>query len=268
MYIIRSDAGQTLREELAKSPHKLLAYAFSEIVPKSKSTMPTGSGTEPSTVVKDESRDSPLPDGPNLSSSSSEVTGDSYFQGIAIIKTLVKLRPSWLQNNRIVFDTLVLVWKSPARIARLQKEQELNLVEVKESKWLVKCFLNYIRHDMTEVNVLLDLLSIFLHHSRIDYTFLKEFFIIEVRSILAIEFLIESSAMALTVFPLYIAFFEDMRRDVQEIFKMTPHDKQVMMFSATLSKEIRPVCKKFMQDVMSHGLLFIPVLFRDGSWSR
>ncbi|XP_057523392.1 DEAD-box ATP-dependent RNA helicase 15 [Amaranthus tricolor] len=42
----------------------------------------------------------------------------------------------------------------------------------------------------------------------------------------------------------------DMRRDVQEIFKMTPHDKQVMMFSATLSKTIRPVCKKFMQDPM------------------
>ncbi|KOM27754.1 hypothetical protein LR48_Vigan462s000700 [Vigna angularis] len=42
----------------------------------------------------------------------------------------------------------------------------------------------------------------------------------------------------------------DMRKDVQAIFKMTPHDKQVMMFSATLSKEIRPVCKKFMQDPM------------------
>lgn len=40
---------------------------------------------------------------------------------------------------------------------------------------------------------------------------------------------------------------------MQEIFKMTPHDKQVMMFSATLSKEIRPVCKKFMQDVMFPG---------------
>ena len=40
----------------------------------------------------------------------------------------------------------------------------------------------------------------------------------------------------------------DMRSDVQEIFKMTPHDKQVMMFSATLSKEILPVCKKFMND--------------------
>ncbi|KAG8256296.1 ATP-dependent RNA helicase ddx39a [Homalodisca vitripennis] len=42
----------------------------------------------------------------------------------------------------------------------------------------------------------------------------------------------------------------DMRKDVQEIFRDTPHSKQVMMFSATLSKEIRPVCKKFMQDPM------------------
>lgn len=40
----------------------------------------------------------------------------------------------------------------------------------------------------------------------------------------------------------------DMRRDVQEIFRATPHQKQVMMFSATLSQEIRPVCKKFMQN--------------------
>ncbi|KAG2111321.1 P-loop containing nucleoside triphosphate hydrolase protein [Suillus discolor] len=38
----------------------------------------------------------------------------------------------------------------------------------------------------------------------------------------------------------------DMRRDVQEIFRATPHHKQVMMFSATLAKEIRITCKKFM----------------------
>jgi superfamily II DNA/RNA helicase len=40
----------------------------------------------------------------------------------------------------------------------------------------------------------------------------------------------------------------DMRKDVQEIFKSTPHQKQVMMFSATLDNTIRGVCKKFMQD--------------------
>ena len=45
-----------------------------------------------------------------------------------------------------------------------------------------------------------------------------------------------------------------MRRDVQDIYKATPHGKQVMMFSATLSKEIRPICKKFMQDVNTNNL--------------
>jgi len=39
----------------------------------------------------------------------------------------------------------------------------------------------------------------------------------------------------------------DMRKDVQEIFTQTPRKKQVMMFSATMSKEIREVCRKFMQ---------------------
>ncbi|KAG1379644.1 hypothetical protein G6F61_004757 [Rhizopus arrhizus] len=40
----------------------------------------------------------------------------------------------------------------------------------------------------------------------------------------------------------------DMRRDVQDIFRATPHHKQVMMFTATLAKDMRPVCKKFMQN--------------------
>merc|ERR1712133_27254 len=71
----------------------------------------------------------------------------------------------------------------------------------------------------------------------------------------------------------------DMRRDVQEIFRNTPHEKQVMMFSATLSKEIRPVCKKFMQDPMEvyvddekkltlHGLQQHYVKLRDNEKNR
>lgn len=39
----------------------------------------------------------------------------------------------------------------------------------------------------------------------------------------------------------------DMRRDVQSIFKFTPREKQVMLFSATISKEIRSVARKFAQ---------------------
>lgn len=71
----------------------------------------------------------------------------------------------------------------------------------------------------------------------------------------------------------------DMRRDVQEIFRSTPHEKQVMMFSATLSKDIRPVCKKFMQDPMEvyvddeakltlHGLQQYYVKLKDNEKNR
>ncbi len=42
-----------------------------------------------------------------------------------------------------------------------------------------------------------------------------------------------------------------MRADIQDIFKQTPHDKQVMMFSATLAADMRLVCKKFMSNVRS-----------------
>ncbi|KAK9678784.1 hypothetical protein RND81_11G233100 [Saponaria officinalis] len=180
MYIIKSDAGQPLREELAKSPQKIIASAFPEFLPKSEPSTVSGSTVIPATQSGEESLTASLPESSCVPSTSGVVPSEAYFQGLALVKTLVKLMPSWLQNNRNMFDTLVAVWKSPARIARLHKEQELNLVQVKESKWLVKCFLNYLRHDKNEVNVLFDILSIFLYHTRIDFTFLKEFYIIEV----------------------------------------------------------------------------------------
>merc|ERR1712194_908631 len=40
----------------------------------------------------------------------------------------------------------------------------------------------------------------------------------------------------------------DMRKDIQQIFMETPKKKQVMMFSATMTTEVRGLCKKFMQD--------------------
>merc|ERR1712113_1158137 len=58
----------------------------------------------------------------------------------------------------------------------------------------------------------------------------------------------------------------DMRAQVQGVFKKTPHGKQVMMFSATLPEEIRPICRKFTKNPLEiyvddqakltlHGLL-------------
>ncbi|KAJ3683868.1 hypothetical protein LUZ60_014095 [Juncus effusus] len=186
MYIICSDAGQPLREELAKSPQKILASAFPQYFTTGQNSSALISQLPSSSSSMNE--DTPMiPISENLAAnqvSTSVVTGqaspEAYFHGLDLISTMVKLMPDWLHNNRMVFDTLLLAWNSPARVSRLQNEQELSLLQVKESKWLIKCFLNYLRHDPTEVGALFDMLSIFLFHSRVDYSFLREFYVIEV----------------------------------------------------------------------------------------
>lgn len=57
-------------------------------------------------------------------------------------------------------------------------------------------------------------------------------------------------AAALVPHYFHIGLAADMRSQVQDIFVQTPKDKQVMMFSATLAPEIRPVCRKFMHEPM------------------
>ncbi|XP_072974683.1 uncharacterized protein [Typha angustifolia] len=176
MYIICSEAGQQLRDELAKSPQKILANAFPQFLSQAD-----GSVSQPSCSMSDEGLVGPISDNFTSPPSANTVTcSDGYFHGLELVSTLVKLVPEWLQSNRTVFDSLLLAWKSPGRIGRLQSEQELTLLQVMESKWLIKCFLNYLRHDRTEVASLFDMLSIFLYHSRIDYSFLKEYYVIEV----------------------------------------------------------------------------------------
>jgi transformation/transcription domain-associated protein len=164
MYIIRSDAGQPLRDELAKSPQKILASAFPEFLPKSDVVMTPGPSSTPAAILGDESLVTPLPDSSNPASAPSSATSEAYFQGLALIKTLVKLIPGWLQSNHIVFDTLVLVWKSPARISRLHKEQELNLVQVslvlftQVVKFLLFCCFFFLVSDF-QINFYLSLIS-------------------------------------------------------------------------------------------------------------
>ncbi|KAG9129909.1 hypothetical protein Leryth_007000 [Lithospermum erythrorhizon] len=176
IYIIRSDAGHPLREELARSSDKIIASAFPDYAPKadastSQKSHISGSASDPLVT---------RPEDPHPVVKDSASSADAYFQGLVLIKTLVKLMPGWLHSHRNVFDSLVLLWKAPGRTSRLQIEQELTLVQVRESKWLVKCFLNYLRHDKNEVQILFEILSIFLYRTRIDLTFLKEFYIVEV----------------------------------------------------------------------------------------
>ncbi len=53
-----------------------------------------------------------------------------------------------------------------------------------------------------------------------------------------------------------------MRSQVQQIFKATPREKQVLMFSATINAATREVCKKFTQTVrMRFYFIYLLLLF-------
>ena len=97
-----------------------------------------------------------------------------------MVRTLVKYIPEWLSQNQSVLDCLVEIWKSSARASRLTNDDNLPLHYLRESKLLIKCFLNYCRFNKQEVDVLFHMLSIFTVRSTIDYTFLREFYTIEV----------------------------------------------------------------------------------------
>jgi len=70
-----------------------------------------------------------------------------------------------------------------------------------------------------------------------------------------------------------------MRGQVQTIFKASPIKKQVMMFSATLNKNVKEVCRKFMsnpfeifidneENLTLHGLLQYYVKLNDNQKIR
>lgn len=130
MYIICSDAGLPLREELAKSPQKILASAFAQFLPQHE-----GSTSHPISPANNEGGIGSLSG--NCPPASIAANSDAYFHGLYLVSALVKLMPEWLVSNRVVFDTLILVWRSPARISRLQNEQELSLLQV--SRQFVNC---------------------------------------------------------------------------------------------------------------------------------
>jgi phosphatidylinositol kinase/protein kinase (PI-3 family) len=137
--MLRSELAGPLRDELAKSTEKVIACTFESTLPQDDRQW-------------------------------------MQFQGVLIVRTLAKHKPGWLGANRPIFEQLVSMWRSSDRQARLSQEEHLPIEQLKESKLIVKCFLQYCTEDKQEINVLFDMLTIFSVRTLADFTFLKEFY--------------------------------------------------------------------------------------------
>lgn len=100
-------------------------------------------------------------------------TGKKLLSGPSLFLIVHGQVSSYLADLCILFSKIHTI--APYHLGNITDK-----MQVKESKWLIKCFLNYLRHDRTECNLLFDMLSIFLFPTSINFGFLKDFYIVEV----------------------------------------------------------------------------------------
>ncbi|KAK9721294.1 transcription-associated protein 1 [Basidiobolus ranarum] len=101
---------------------------------------------------------------------------EAQFQCILIVKAIGNYHPEWLGQNRTIFDALLKLWRSPGRHQRLNQEESLSLSHLRETLYLCEVFINYLKKEPMEVDLLFELVQVFVAESVIDFTFLKRFF--------------------------------------------------------------------------------------------
>ena len=119
---------------------------------------------------------------PNQPSSSLAVEERSLAKkhAIQLTRLIVKLHPEWLKTQRPLFDELLKLWRSPQRKSRLCSDEEIPHLEVRESKWLLKCILNYISQDRREINLLFEVVTILTFKCKTYFGFVKKYFLEDV----------------------------------------------------------------------------------------
>ncbi|KAL8008147.1 putative transcription-associated protein [Plasmopara halstedii] len=98
------------------------------------------------------------------------------YQGLRLVRSVSKLHPTWLATQTVIIECLRKLWRSPARVQRLVIPDHLPIKLHLESKLLIKCMITYSRVKPEDVQVLLDMVSIFLHRTPFDFTFLQTFY--------------------------------------------------------------------------------------------
>ena len=156
--MIRMKEGENIRAELAASAPKIIAAAFTWPRP--------GAGTNPAADAQASEGLSGVGGGSDLNA----------YNGLKLISTLAKRMPDWLKTQPELVKALWGRWSSEARAQRLASEEMLAHAELVESKLLVKCFVNVVDRDHEKVKYLFDVLSIFDAKTRVDFTFLVDFY--------------------------------------------------------------------------------------------
>ena len=97
------------------------------------------------------------------------------FQGILIIRTLVKFNTEWLSQQPVLITHLRRIWNTHSLFDKSRRLNSNNNEHWREIKLLAKCLLTYVTYKPSETEVLFQLLKVYTVRSIPSFHFLKNF---------------------------------------------------------------------------------------------
>ncbi|XP_070565955.1 transformation/transcription domain-associated protein-like isoform X2 [Ptychodera flava] len=196
------------------------------------------------------------------------------YQAILIISLLVKFDEKWLPQSPVVESHLRRIWVSDTFQDR-HRNDNVGVVHWDEPKLLVKCLLNYVKHHPNEVELLFQLLRVFVNRFLPNFHFFKEFLEKEVAQGYSVEQkravffkfvdlfrdqsfpqVLKAKALQYVIIPTFSAAFD--RGDGEQLIGGPPNpgqDSQDNIISVFISRLIDPENPYGMSDAVRILLL-------------
>ena len=96
-------------------------------------------------------------------------------QGFMLVEALISNDDKYLQDHNDVVRAFRWLWRSKGRYLRLQHEDSVSPRYHEESKILVSFLMNYAKSFPNDVDVLFELIRIFLQPATTDFSFVRQF---------------------------------------------------------------------------------------------
>ncbi|KAI9139518.1 hypothetical protein BKA69DRAFT_1040037 [Paraphysoderma sedebokerense] len=183
--LLRMEESTVIRREIMNNPTKLISSTFnySDVV-----STPSTDNAEAEPATNDDKMS--VDEKASVSETTSEVDAnasvpilatkkdkvDVQFQGILIVREIIRHHPEWLLQAKQITECLIKIWKSPERFDRLKNEESADVFYLYESRYLAEILMAYVEHSPSEIELLFELASIFTEQTIVDFSFLGTFF--------------------------------------------------------------------------------------------
>ncbi len=161
--------------EEAKKKHNVAKSAFDKAAKELKATKSLYTDEYLKSNLKNQV---PQEAAPNSRDGKRPMTIDSLelqFQGFRLIETLVYYDSSYLKQDSDVLRALRWLWRSKGRYLRMQHEESISPRFQGETKILAYFLVNYSKNSPDDVDLLFELIRIFLQPVSSDFSFVRDF---------------------------------------------------------------------------------------------